>query len=68
MIIFPNTERLWIVYLETFHDITKNKFLSSFLYEDVQIEVHIENTGMEASINSDLDHADDDVSSNAPQK
>ncbi len=48
------------------HDITNNEFLSSFLYEDVQTEVHIKNTGVEASINPDLDHAGDDVSSNAP--
>ena len=34
----------------------------------MQINVHIENTGVEASINSDLDHAGDEDSSNAHQE
>ena len=52
--------------LNHFHDITNNELLSPVHYKDVQTEVHDKNTVVQASIDPDLDHAGDDVSSNAP--
>ena len=56
----PRDCRLFL--LNHFHDITHDELLLPFHYEDVQIDVHVKNTIVQASFDPDLDHAGDNVS------
>ena len=60
----PRDFRLFL--LNYFHDITHVELFLLFHNEDFQIGFHIENTVVQASIDPDLDHAGDDISSIPP--